>query len=156
MAPTKQARGMDAYRRSRDKALRLTAELDGKQGTNISSLINLVNHASKKDTMQLYREAIATRISCCYGYVLPCCHILMKNSHLINDTPIQILLETLEVDRAGHRHGVWSHFFLYLSAWQLWRSCLRRSNNQSGAAPGRHATALSVAQQEDITLMASA
>jgi hypothetical protein len=31
MAPTKQARGMDAYRRSRDKALRLTAELDGHQ-----------------------------------------------------------------------------------------------------------------------------
>jgi hypothetical protein len=109
MAPTKQARGMDAYRRSRDKALRLTAELDGKQGTNISSLINLVNHASKKDTMQTYREALATQITCCYGHALPCCHVFAENLHLIEDTPIQILLETLEVHRAGHASSMVRH-----------------------------------------------
>jgi hypothetical protein len=96
MVPTKQAGGMNAYR---TKRLVLQQSLVENKGTKISTLMNLVNRSSEKDTMQLYREILATQTTncCCYGHALPCCHVLAEDSHL-DETPIQIRLETLEVN----------------------------------------------------------
>jgi hypothetical protein len=62
MVPTKQARRMNAYRRSRNKALRVTTDLDGEQvdeyqqlDESRESLIREKHHATVS-----YREILAT------------------------------------------------------------------------------------------------